>query len=383
MGFSNFKNTGSGGSGGTGATGATGPAGAAATIAVGTVTTGAAGSVAAVVNAGTSSAARFDFTIPRGEKGETGASGSGGAGGLAYKGVFDPAALYVVGEIVKYQDYLYSCKIAIPTIVKSLVNVMSSATSMTYTGNGTVISIPAITNGIYTDASANAYVAASPAGLEAIFPISRNFAGMKLYDSSANPLSIVTGVVVKIDGVVVSGAVGAYNATAKTYTISFPDTQGLKIFVGFIGASGQVTISEIELYEDVIAYPSNDLTHWDLFANSTTKVATMWAQKWSEKFILNNPADAYVSPSLPLTRDGNMTSMDFYVTGTPASATTITVKQNGVALSPAVTLSAAGKTTLTFAAAVVGAADDVFTYTVGGAGLAACVVTCNMKLVNR
>lgn len=67
-----------------GATGATGPAGAdgadgvdgadgaAATIAVGTVTTGAAGSSAVITNSGTTSAAVFDFTIPRGDTGDVG-----------------------------------------------------------------------------------------------------------------------------------------------------------------------------------------------------------------------------------------------------------------------------------------------------------------------
>lgn len=51
--------------------------GDAATIEVGTVTTGAAGTSATVVNSGTSSAAVFDFTIPRGDKGETGETGNG------------------------------------------------------------------------------------------------------------------------------------------------------------------------------------------------------------------------------------------------------------------------------------------------------------------
>ena len=46
-----------------------GAAGAAATIAVGTVTTGAAGTNASVTNSGTSSAAVFNFTIPRGADG--------------------------------------------------------------------------------------------------------------------------------------------------------------------------------------------------------------------------------------------------------------------------------------------------------------------------
>lgn len=53
-----------------------GTAGAAATIAVGTVTTGQPTDPASVTNTGTSSAAVFDFTIPKGEKGDTGATGT-------------------------------------------------------------------------------------------------------------------------------------------------------------------------------------------------------------------------------------------------------------------------------------------------------------------
>lgn len=53
--------------------------GAAATIAVGNVTTGAAGSSASVTNTGTSSAAVFDFVIPRGDTGATGQNGQDGA----------------------------------------------------------------------------------------------------------------------------------------------------------------------------------------------------------------------------------------------------------------------------------------------------------------
>lgn len=64
-----------------GPAGATGPAGSAATIAVGTVSTGAAGSSATINNAGTSSAAVFNFTIPRGDTGATGAQGPAGANG--------------------------------------------------------------------------------------------------------------------------------------------------------------------------------------------------------------------------------------------------------------------------------------------------------------
>jgi len=52
-----------------------GDAGNAATVAVGTTTTGAAGSSASVTNSGTTSAAVFNFTIPRGDTGAAGASG--------------------------------------------------------------------------------------------------------------------------------------------------------------------------------------------------------------------------------------------------------------------------------------------------------------------
>jgi len=55
-----------------------GARGAAATITVGTTTTGAAGTNASVTNSGTSSAAVFDFTIPRGDTGATGATGAAG-----------------------------------------------------------------------------------------------------------------------------------------------------------------------------------------------------------------------------------------------------------------------------------------------------------------
>lgn len=64
-----------------GATGATGATGSAATVSVGTTTTGAAGSSASVSNSGSSSAAVFDFTIPRGDTGLTGATGAAGTNG--------------------------------------------------------------------------------------------------------------------------------------------------------------------------------------------------------------------------------------------------------------------------------------------------------------
>src|SRR5690606_16442983 len=58
-----------------GINGTNGSDGAAATVAVGTTTTGAPGSNASVTNSGTSSAAVFNFTVPRGDTGATGPAG--------------------------------------------------------------------------------------------------------------------------------------------------------------------------------------------------------------------------------------------------------------------------------------------------------------------
>ena len=76
-----------GDTGATGGTGAPGPAGKngadgkAATIEIGTVTTGEPGTQAQVTNAGTSSAARFNFVIPKGATGATGRKGDTGEQG--------------------------------------------------------------------------------------------------------------------------------------------------------------------------------------------------------------------------------------------------------------------------------------------------------------
>jgi hypothetical protein len=62
-----------------GTNGSNGSNGAAATVSVGSVTTGAAGSSASVTNTGTSGAAVFAFTIPRGDAGTNGTNGTNGA----------------------------------------------------------------------------------------------------------------------------------------------------------------------------------------------------------------------------------------------------------------------------------------------------------------
>lgn len=73
-----------------GATGPTGAAGTAATITIGTVTTGAAGTSAVVTNVGTATAAKLNFTIPRGATGATGPQGPSGV----YTGPLKPTTNY-------------------------------------------------------------------------------------------------------------------------------------------------------------------------------------------------------------------------------------------------------------------------------------------------
>lgn len=72
-----------GDTGAAGQDGRDGADGQAATIAVGNVTTGAAGSSATVTNTGTSSAAVFDFSIPQGVAGQNGQDGRDGSDGAA------------------------------------------------------------------------------------------------------------------------------------------------------------------------------------------------------------------------------------------------------------------------------------------------------------
>ena len=66
-----------------GTNGQDGAPGAAATITVGSTTTGGAGTNASVTNSGTSSAAVLDFVIPKGDTGDTGATGPTGPGAIA------------------------------------------------------------------------------------------------------------------------------------------------------------------------------------------------------------------------------------------------------------------------------------------------------------
>jgi hypothetical protein len=98
-----------------GSAGSTGAAGTAATVAVGTVTTGAAGSNATVANAGSSSAAVLNFTIPQGVAGATGPQGPTGAtgpqgtagGSTNWRGAWSSATAYAANDAIAYSGSSY------------------------------------------------------------------------------------------------------------------------------------------------------------------------------------------------------------------------------------------------------------------------------------
>ena len=95
--------------GANGTNGTNGAAGAAATIQIGSVTTGAAGSSVVVQNAGTSSAAVLNFTIPQG------ATGATGAPGLTYKGTWLTGTGYSTGDVVYEAGSSYVSKLSTNT----------------------------------------------------------------------------------------------------------------------------------------------------------------------------------------------------------------------------------------------------------------------------
>lgn len=83
-----------GANGQNGAAGARGSDGAAATVAVGSVMTGPPGSSASVQNAGSASAATFNFVLPQG------ATGTPGTPGLVYRGTWSSGTGYAQNDVV-------------------------------------------------------------------------------------------------------------------------------------------------------------------------------------------------------------------------------------------------------------------------------------------
>ena len=81
-----------------GATGAQGATGTAATVAVGSTTTLTPGSAATVTNSGTTAAAVFNFGVPQGLTGATGATGATGPAGMNWRGNWSSGTFYSVND---------------------------------------------------------------------------------------------------------------------------------------------------------------------------------------------------------------------------------------------------------------------------------------------
>ncbi len=84
--------------------GPAGPPGTAATADAGTTTTGSPGTNAEVTNVGTTSAAVFNFTIPRGATGAAGATGPAGPAGAGSGDVIGPGAVTTANHVVLWTD---------------------------------------------------------------------------------------------------------------------------------------------------------------------------------------------------------------------------------------------------------------------------------------
>ena len=60
-----------------------------------------------------------------------------------------------------------------------------------------------------------------------------------------------------------------------------------------------------------------------------TNLATLWALKWSEKYLLTNPATGYCGHVLSLTRKGTLQNIKFRVQGTVSAATAVNLFAGG------------------------------------------------------
>ena len=104
-------------------------------VSVGTGTTGAAGTSAAVTNAGTSSAAKFNFTIPKGDKGDTGAAGS--VGSVVSSGTGNAVTSISVNTSTGVLTYIKGATYAEKDTVTQFAIAVASWSSSTTTVDGT------------------------------------------------------------------------------------------------------------------------------------------------------------------------------------------------------------------------------------------------------
>lgn len=144
-----------GATGSPGSAGATGATGSAATVAAGTVSTLSPGASATVTNAGTSSAAIFNFGIPSGLTGSTGAAGSvGSTGATGATGPAGPSTISSPNTRTLSLATAYQCTDNMkPCIV--VINLQSTATislsgGTTNTGNALIGSTNGVASGTGT-----------------------------------------------------------------------------------------------------------------------------------------------------------------------------------------------------------------------------------------
>jgi len=162
--------------GATGAQGAQGNAGAAATIAVGTTTTGNPGTSASVSNSGSSSAATFNFTIPRGDVGATGSTGAKGDKGdtgtaatVAVAGTTTGAAGTNASVVNTGTSSAASFQFAIPRGDKGdkgdsgTITLLAGSSVSSFTGDGTTTNFFPLTG--YSDTQVGSYMV-SVAGID-------------------------------------------------------------------------------------------------------------------------------------------------------------------------------------------------------------------------
>ena len=275
--------------GDTGATGATGSTGAAATITLGTVTTGAAGSSVIITNSGTSGAAIFNFTIPRGDTGATGATGAQGVPGINWLGTWSGATTYAIRDGVAYNGSSYYA------IAASTNQVPPNATYWDVlaqrgtdgSGSGTVTSVAATVPAFLS-------VAGSPitsAGTLAIaysgtaLPIANGGTGATTAGTALTSLGAI-GSVASADGSIVVTTVGtavdlAVSQTSPASvlleqvrnTTGATLTKGTAVYIS--GATGQIpTVSKALATSDATSAQTLGLITADL-ANNTNGFVTI------------------------------------------------------------------------------------------------------------
>lgn len=132
-----------------GADGAPGADGQSATIAVGNTSTLTPGSSATVTNSGTSSAAVFDFGIPKGEKGDTGATGPANSLSIGTVTSGATASATITGTPPNQTLSLVLPK-GDPGTTANVVNAYSASTTDAYSASYINNAIPTVNNATLT-----------------------------------------------------------------------------------------------------------------------------------------------------------------------------------------------------------------------------------------